>query len=176
MATPQETWIPKARAAELLGLSVREVERMAQNGRIQKRYDKPGPGRRYGCVLYREADVLAIEEEREVGIHNSGGAQAKQNLLTLLPASQVGPRAVEAQVDAWGALTAHLAKLSAAFPTPTNRKAWLTLEEAAEHSGLPVAKLTELVSSEVVYAIGRGPKTWRIQRASLDAFGEAAMQ
>lgn len=102
--------------------------------------------------------------------------------MPLIPEAQL--KALCAQTEAslslnkaWSALAEHLAKLSAAFPPPRRDwPAWLTLEDAAEYSGLPAPELKRLLNEGLVYSFGRGPKTWRVQRAALDAYGQAAHQ
>ncbi len=169
-------WLTKQEAANILGLSTREVERMAQHGRITKRYNPPGVGKaRYGHTLYLETDILAIDHERDLGIHNTkpvpiAPALHSAGALALIPQAQA--EAASAQTIAWGALTTHLAKLTAALPSKEVTKKWLTFDEAAEYSGLPKAKLAELLRAKKVYCFGRGPKSWTIQRASLDVFGD----
>ena len=56
---------------------------------------------------------------------------------------------------------------------PREWRPWLTLDEAAEYSGLPAHVITKLLCGVApqLDCIGRGPKTWRIRRASLDAWG-----
>jgi hypothetical protein len=172
---PAQTWLTKKEAAQLLDLSERQVERMAASGRVEKRLVKPGPGRRYGRMLYLEADLRAIAQEREAGVvvlARTGPVpqQAPASSLALVPQAQAS--AAVAQANAFGALAAHLAKLSAAFPPRT--KAWLTLAEATEYSGLPEVFLADLLRTSQIDNIGRGPKTWRVRRASLDAYGAAS--
>jgi hypothetical protein len=174
----EEVWITKKQTAEILGVGAREVERMAKNGRIHKLYQPPNrkEDRRYGQVLYLQTDVRVIEQERLYGVRSSAPLPP-QAALALAPISQAQARVADAQVDAWHGLAAHLAKLSAAFPTPKPQpRAWLTLEEAVDYCGLPLAELERLLREGLIYSFGRGPKTWRIQRASLDAYGQASHQ
>ena len=82
---------------------------------------------------------------------------------------------VNSQVEAWNAMATYLTKLSNAL-APPQRKAFLTFEEAIAYSGLPAAEIDRLLREGLIYSFGRGPKTWRIQRASLDAYGQASHQ
>lgn len=84
---------------------------------------------------------------------------------------------VAAETEAWRALTAELrAVAEIRIATPVETREWLTLEEAAEYSGLPEATIANLLKSEdpPLAFVGRGAKSWRIQRSSLDAYDKAA--
>lgn len=152
-----EKWVTKKVAAELLKIGEREIERMAvQDAAVA-------------------AAVRAVQEERAAGIRLSA-PQTPHNALAVVGISQAQSRVADAQVAALSGLAEHFAKLSAIFPPPLTRKAWLSFPEAIEHSGLLPSTLADLLRREIVYATGRGPKTWRIQRVSLDAYGEAPKQ
>jgi excisionase family DNA binding protein len=97
---------------------------------------------------------------------------------------KVEPQASEVvaeETEAWRALTAELKVLAAQQPRigPVVRE-WLTVDEAAEYSGLPSVAVEDLIRQQKVNFIGRGPKTWRIQRSDLVGvistynFGKAA--
>lgn len=163
-----ESWITKQEAAELLGVSIRQVERLAARGLIRKRYLKPGEGRKYGCTQFQRAAVVSIDREREQALVKTASDSATS--VAVVPVGQ-------SQATAWSALAEHLAKLSAAYPTPKREwPAWLTFEEAWEYSGLTAPYLEGFLRDGLIHCIGRGRKTWRIQRASLDAYGQAAHQ
>ena len=142
---------------------------------------RAGQTKRQARVVYKRSDLQAI-------LDGIAGAPASDP-VTKRPADTAVAivRSTEAQVerqiavgtaqaDFFAGLAAHLAKLSGAYPTPAITKAWLTLAEAVEYSGLPSAELQRLLREGWVHSIGRGPKTWRVQRASLDAHGQAAHQ
>lgn len=129
VATQSEKWLNKKEAAALLNVSTRQIERLAESGRIEKRYTRPGGGNRWGGIHYTESTLLAIQEERVQGIHMTG--------LSKKPGESVALVAASGQTAAWSALAEHLAKLGGAYPAPKAiPAAWLTLEEAALHSGL----------------------------------------
>lgn len=176
-----EEWVSKERAAGLLNVEPRQVEKRAQQGFIEKQYLPRKPTERAARVQYKTADIEALL----AGTPNMYGEPMKDEQwsprpareLVVMPAPSAPPAIALAEVDFFGAMALQLARLSAAFPTPPITKAWLTVDEAAEYSGLPVPEVERLVEEGIVYApVGRGRKTWRIQRASLDAYGERAHQ
>lgn len=112
-----------------------------------------------------------IEEERQMGIHITESARTRQDrsrigieeflTSTVIPAAQ---RAL-------------------AFVPPANKpecRAWFSLKDAAEYSGLEEDTLVSLIKGGFVKAIdqqgqsvspGTRRASYRIQRASLDAYG-----
>jgi hypothetical protein len=172
-----DEWLLKEDAAKFLGTNARSVERRARQGLVTSRYLPKQPNERQARVVYRRADLEAILNGIAMTPATDPVTKRPTTESTALAIAQPPQTAVAlAQVDFFGGLATHLAKLSAAFPAPRITKAWLTLEEAVEHSGLPAAELAQLLRAGIIHAIGRGPKTWRVQRASLDAYGEAPHQ
>ena len=153
MATPStEQWVPKAKAAEMLGVSTREIERKAAAGRIRTQKVRL-PGDKNDKAVYAVGDITTVKDQRE--------AAALQ--LTVGP-GQAAPHALPSVV---AALTAVLQQTA----PPRVERAWLTLDEAATYSGLPASEIARLIRERQVYAMGRGHVTWRIQRESLDEWG-----
>lgn len=174
MATPApEAWITKEEAAEILGVSTRQVERLAERGLIRKRFIKPGGGRRYGCTQYEKAAVAAIEHDREFPAPSGDGTKDLARIR-----EHVGLPPLSPTIEEMSGLTTGLITLKELLQEgrPREPRAWLTLTEASEYSGLPVPFLSALLREGHIHAIGRGPATWRIQRASLDAYGSEAHQ
>jgi hypothetical protein len=139
-ARPAETgtWLTKDDAAKRLGISARQIERLAAAGKLRSRSLRL-QGERSNRTVYAEADVDAAGTPQAVQLANPGNAFMELLLTRLQP--QAAPRA------------------------------WLTLEEAAEHSGLPASELKHLIRSDEIFTLGRRRETRRIQRASLDQFG-----
>lgn len=149
MPTPKpalEEWIPKAAAAKLLGMSLRQIERREKEGFIEKRTLDRLPTESTGRVVYSRADLIALKagtpntHARVVADapapHMFPGSEfpaAERNALAVV-------RQPQAPADPFAGLAAHLARLSAAFPSPAAvvaaLKPWLTLDEAVEFSGL----------------------------------------
>lgn len=168
MATAQtqekQEWMLKEDAAKFLGTNTRSVERRARQGTVQKRCLPRLPHERQARVVYLRSDLEAIlkGEARAPERELPGEGRTQTTALALMGTG--------GKMDPWRGLAAHLAHLSAAYTHPVT-KAWLGLDEAAEYSGLPRRIIAELVSTSQIDSIGRGPKTWRIRRASLDAYG-----
>lgn len=144
----KQEWIPKAEAAQMLGVSTREIERKAAAGRIQMKKVRL-PGDKTDRAVYLTDDIDRVKQEREAGAMQLTVAQG---------------HALPSAVPAW------LAAVLQPRTEPIN-KAWLTLDEAAAYSGLPAPEISRLVRGLNVHAIGHGHKTWRIQRESLDEWG-----
>jgi hypothetical protein len=162
MATPatepesKQDWILKADAAEALGISIRQVERYAAAGRIRMKLVRFS-GDRSDRNVYSTEDIQRVLGEREAG--------------TMQLVQRAGAPELTADNPFFTTLTAVLKQH--APPPPRIEKAWLTLEEAVEYSGLPAPQIAMLVRGRYVYAIGRGRGTWRIQKRSLDQWGNA---
>jgi hypothetical protein len=175
MAAPTQTndeWITKEEAAKMLGVSTRQIERLAARGLIQRRYIKPGKGNRYGQTQVQGAAVLTMTKERQAAMRGDSGDGSTRVAVAPAARSQTA-LATNAQADFFTGLAAHLAKLSAAFPPPA-KNPWLTLDEAAEFSGLTKAWLLEQAASVVpMLAIrdmgkhARGGR-WRFFRGDLE--------
>lgn len=156
MASPtvhqeQGEWLPKAEAATLLGVSTREIERKAAAGRIRTLKVRL-PEDRSDRTVYSTEDVQRLKQSRDAG------------MMQLSPRGSVAP---VSELPAVAALAAVILK----SVRPAVEKAWLTLEEAVAHSGLPASQIERLIRDGVVYATGRGHRTWCVQRASLDHYG-----
>ncbi len=152
-----EVWITKEAAAKYLTvrrngrkpepISPRRILEYTQAGALRSALQRGKSGQQEVMVLL--ADVLRLQQERE----NPPALPAvprepKQKLL--------GPPASAA--------------LSAA-PVPHSR-AWLTLDESSEYTGLPPAFLQSLVDAGTLPALNVGVRPggrWRIKRADLDA-------
>lgn len=167
-----DDWISKKQAAEILGVNPRQIEKRAEKGWIDKRYPPRRPHETHARVEYRRADVHAIRDGKPnhcealelIPKPSSNGtadlARIRENVL---------PGATRAAQELLGLMAPVFRMLQVTHRPP---RAWLTLEEAVEYSGLPSPFLAELLRSSQVDNIGRGPKTWRVRRASLDAYGE----
>lgn len=177
----KEQWITKDEAARLLGVNPRQVQQRAAHGYIEKRVLPRLPTERQGRVEYSRVDVDALK----AGKPNMHATQV-DDVGPLAPSGEgtrdlalfhgAAPLRRSSGLGAPLEMIRGLAEIAAALqpPAPAAPKAWLTLGEAAAYSGLTPATIEELVRDRQVFAIGRGPKTWRIQRAGLyglDAFG-----
>jgi excisionase family DNA binding protein len=163
-----ENWLPKLEAAKFLGVSIRELERKSGAGRIRTRKVRLA-GEKSDRVVYHPVDLATVKRERETNVvmRQEPGTRALAVPAGLAIEAQMAP--VRAQSEIAAALVQTLHQLT----PPRITKFWLTVQEAADYSGLPPAQIEELVRDRHVLALGRGPKTWRVQRSSLDDFGRA---
>jgi hypothetical protein len=169
-------WLLKDAAAKFLNTNIRSIERRAKRGEIASKYLPRRPSETQARVVYKKSDLDLILKCAEMPAIDRVTKKQTENGLAIMPSPAL-TGAVVAQTDFFAGLSAHLARLSAALPpAPPITKAWLTLEEAVEYSGLAAPELKRLLREGLIYSFGTGPKTWRIQRASLDAYGQAAHQ
>lgn len=183
-----EEWLPKADAAKLLGVAVRQLERRQRQGYIEKKSEPRKPMETSAPVFYSRTDILALKagtpnvHAREVesapladDFFDGRGLSAEQTgkalkerqstALALRPA---------ADADPFAGLAARLAGLSAfaAQYNPQVIKPWLTLDEAVEYSGLPRAFLLAQAKAGNAFATNVGTDTshrWRFNRDALGA-------
>jgi hypothetical protein len=117
-----EQWLLKDEAAKALHTNPRTIERYARMGMVQRRYLPKQPNERQARVVFLRSDLENLQK-------GSPG----QSPVSL--AKQTG------QVEAWGALATHLAKLSEAYPARKEWPPWLTLDQAVVFSNLTRAWL-----------------------------------
>jgi hypothetical protein len=168
-----DLWLSKQESAELLGVNPRQIERREAQKQLRKKTLPREPGQTTARVVYSRADLLALK----AGTPNQYGEDGA-GALQVSGANGTAPAAAStaSTVDAWGGFAQHLARIAAAFPSPAREeKPWLTLEEAAEWSGLPAGWLLRHAREGYVGAIDLGgrPKggRWRFRRADLARIG-----
>src|SRR5690242_5101472 len=118
-------WIPKADIVRETGISERTLERRIQSKQIRVAY-RTLPGRRPLPVLHPE-DAEAIRGEMVERVTAEGERQS----TALVPVRAV---------DALTTLMATFAK-----QVPKERPLFLTIKEASEYAGLPMAYLRRLI-------------------------------
>jgi hypothetical protein len=175
MSAPTQTpaeWISKEEAAQMLGVSTRQIERLAARGLIKRRYTKPGKGNRYGKVEVEGGTVLEMTHERRAALRAPSDASTD---VAVVPVARSQSRQIAPQTDFFANLAVKLAGLSelALKYGPPQTKPWLTFEEAVEYSGLTPTMLETAIRDAEVTALGRGRGTWRISRRTLDEHGKA---
>jgi hypothetical protein len=136
-------WVNKTEAAEILGVSVRQVEIRAAKGEVRKQVLPKKPNERAARVEYLREDLEAIR----AGKPNRRGEPTPEPvaLAVVAPAG-----------DPFAGLAAHLAALSRAFPPPVETRPWLSLTEAAAWSGLPAAWLLAKAREGSPFAVNVG--------------------
>ena len=184
-----DEWLPKAAAAKLLGVSDRQLARRAAEGLIRKTTADKDPGERVARVLYSGADILALASGRPNRYQTPAVELATATTdvepvrlpparaLSVLPAGTTRDVVPTGQVDPWRDLAALLANLDAHrrdYPEK-QPKPWLTLEEAAEYSGLPASWLRARAEDASIQAVNVGSgtikKLWRFNRDGLSKIG-----
>lgn len=128
-----EKYVDVNEAAALLGVSTRQIMRRAKLGYIRKTTLPRGMAEKTARVLYSEPDIRAIKEGNPNHV-----APEKPKHKPTAAAAAIAPvlaAAITPQAEAWKALVAYLK------PPDANVKPWLTLAEASEFSGLPIAYL-----------------------------------
>jgi len=145
---PRSLWPSKAAAAAQLGCSVRTLERYIDAGRLRSR-EQHASGRKPVVVVDPESIAAVLEESRAPAVRSgavsSAGVDVPELFQQLLGAVAAGPRS--------------------AVPRP-----WLTIDEAAEYSGLPRGWLLAQAraGSAIALDVGGGVRrSWRFSRDRL---------
>lgn len=138
-----------------LNTSTATVERMVRDGRLRSKL-VPRPGRKPERVYLAE-DIDRLKEQ-------------KGKRRELRPPSALVPRSPASTQQLALVTTELVRQLAAPKPIPLSEKLWLSLPEAQAYSGLAKTDLLVLAQSKRVVARKSGG--WKIQRKSLEAFGE----
>lgn len=166
-------WVKKAEAASILAISTRQLERYTASGRIASRRSLI-PGEKTERALYLLDDVhrLKSELDNRVNVGLIATRETTASVAGLLTREGPITQVLDTVAEAIRAQTAVLQQNTA----PRLDKGWLTLDEAAPYSGLTVPTIAALIRDNQVFAMGRGPVTWRIQRESLDEWSRMVHQ
>jgi hypothetical protein len=165
--TPQpdyHDWPTKAEAAEAIGISIRQLERMLETGKIHTAF-RTVPHRRAACVCDPVA-VSRIAGERRavrptVERFASDAVPIWPATPSLVPAdSAAGKQAVDLFLQRRGLPLVHRA-------VDLENKLYLTIEEAVEYSGLPASYLHKLIRQGGLLAV-KADRWLRIGRKSLE--------
>jgi excisionase family DNA binding protein len=128
-----EGWVTKAEAVQITGLSMRAIERLIEKGDIRREYRRQ-PGRRSIAVLDpKRIDQLCRE--------------ATPVTPSVLPATTPVPTGGLPAARNEAPLQAFASLISAVLPyVAQERKRFLSLPEAAEYVGAPVAFLRRCIN------------------------------
>lgn len=152
------TWLTKPEAAAALGISVRSLERLDEKGQGPPRKDRPRRGKRPEPVY----DPGWIAEFR-------ASRQRPEVMPPLSPthSPDLAPAMKHDNFPAFALLANEIAGLVKAWPMPPRPLPWfLSVEEAAEYSGLSKAYLRTLCRNGSLPSIrNRG---FMISRHALD--------
>ena len=171
----------KTQAAEILGISVRSLERHTSANRIAARYEK---GATRSVLDYEESEVERFKAELESAVHSptlealprpqsAKGTNPANSDTALARFDEVGVNA--GNPAAFALLSALLEQgraLGGKAGTPETapaQKLLLSLAEAQSYSGLSRANLMEAIGAQTLPAqkIGRG---WKIKRRDLESY------
>jgi hypothetical protein len=163
-----EEWMPKDRAAKLLGASVRQLERRAQQGYIEKKLGERAPTERNAPVFYSRADILAIKAGKpNVYAREVPAAKTEQRAASVPENGNALARVAPPQTPLDWAFIVESAR-QYALPAP---KPWLTLDEAVAFSGLSRAYLLRRAregwAAAVDQSFGGARSSWRFNRDKL---------
>lgn len=148
------SWLTKAQAAEALEVSTKQVERWAQEKKIQqRRWKRPEGGP--AIAVFHPEDVERLRKERNPEVAPFVIASVADQFRTV-PAV-VGVRHGGGPADLLGALQS----LSRTSETRVRlaEKMYLTVHEAAEYMGLGVEYVRRLISEGKLEVLkGAGPR------------------
>jgi excisionase family DNA binding protein len=139
--------LTKELAAEQLGLSVRRLMELSAEGK-PKRYREVDPETKREAVMFRFEEIKQMREESTAAPVPNALARVARRF------------AIEAPAEA-----------SAAAPSNGDRP-WVTLDDAADYTGLPASVLQRLIEAGRLPAIDVGVRPgghWRVKRSDLDA-------
>lgn len=155
----EKEWVPLKQAMALLGKSQKTIERLVNAEQLRSKLE-PREGRKPER-LYHAGDLDRIKQE-------AIPAPASEPRRALLPARATTEIAISSdtvtKLD--DVMTRWLNR--PAPPISIREKLWLTLDEAAELSGLPRSAVADFAAEGRITAMKRG--AWFIHRASLEAF------
>lgn len=155
-------WVPLSEAVQKLGRSAKTIERLVANGELASRLI-PMEGRKPQRVF--SADSIKALRERINKRAERAPLLTPQPRLPVVHRSELAlpENAIDELNDV---VTRWLNR-----PTPPisiSQKLWLTLDEAAELSGLPRSAVADFAAEGRITAMKRG--AWFVNRASLEAF------
>lgn len=186
LAMPSEGWITLQKAADMLGMTKRTVERFCQVRLLATQYGRP-EGAKQKTRLVNSVAVAKLKNDLESGEvtlkWHKGRLAKKKGNLSGYPIVPVKPET--ALASRLPAVTDKKSPQVARY-TAVSNDPWLTVEEAATYSRLPAAYLrrcilaSELDARNVLNHTGQQPEeqlhpdgepkraSWRIKRSAVD--------
>jgi excisionase family DNA binding protein len=149
-----KSWTPKLEVVSRLGISIKTLDRMITSGKIEQAYIAI-PGRRPMPVL-NPSDVAKLEATT---------VQPKPFVMAAAP--EGGSAGTELAVRSSAAAVPALVELLQAVARPAPQPLFLTMDESAQYSGLPVATLKQFVANGKLPALKTG-RGWRIRKQDLE--------
>ena len=143
-------YISKQLAAESLGLSPRRLLEISQTGQIKRRYARD-PVTKRRQAIFRAADVARLADEiasRKCSVRPEAAARSESAALS------------------------HIRTVPPALPQLERpARPWLTVDEAADYTGLPASFLASMIAAGKLAALDVGVRAggrWRVNRRDLD--------
>lgn len=158
--TPQPEWINKADAAARLKVSERHVLFLASRQKIESR--KVQNGARGQAVI----QLLAADVERYAYERDHPEDKPAETAIARLPKPETARAELSPELVRMLELGFLPMKSDASHIVP-----WVTVDEAAEFSGLPASAIRTLIQCGELPAIDCGPRKggkWRIKRVDLE--------
>ncbi len=176
--TPQpeyHEWPTMQEAAQAIGCSQRTLARWVAEKKLQTmKVSRIPPGGKHcrEMLLCHPSDVARLAGERQPQPFVQGDfvSAGSMDRLSNQAALAVGARPPNTQMlDVLQALGFYRNDKPVAVPISISQKAYLTLDEAVEYSGLPKAELLRMVQGVAPVLESRKCGRWYIRRKSLDA-------
>lgn len=167
-------YVSRAEALKILEKGDATIDRYAKTGKVKTKL-VPRPGKRAERV-YLESDLHGLKEfeerRKEVrppsAIAPKPAAPAAANGQALAITNFALEKIAAAGIGLTSALEAYMQRKPDAPVVPISEKLWLSLDEAADYSGLVRADLLRLISAGTLKARKSGG--WKILRESLEGF------
>lgn len=165
--TSENSWLPKQLVADILGCSIKWVQKFERDGKLQKRLQKNHNGRL--VAVYHPDDVERLRQQRNkpgapfvVPVEASTG----NSLARFRNDAEAGAFLVNrATAELASLLTAQASQKQA---VNVKEKLFLTIAEASEYSGLPKRVLVRMIRESRLQALRTGAG-WRIRRLNLES-------
>lgn len=171
MENDRTEWLAKRQAAARMGIGERQVLQLAAKGALRSRRERDPVSKQLAVQVHGGDVQRHIDGAKPAAMEVIDSQTVRQS--GALPSKVAG----HAQNDGLAIILAHLAMQTAG--PPPNR--WLTLDEAAEHSGLSGRLLLRLIRAGQLPAFRDEPRrregeerarpgsSWRVCRRDLDA-------
>jgi excisionase family DNA binding protein len=154
------TWLTKQQAAETIGVSTKQIERWAQDNRLQAaRWKRPEGGP--AIVVYHPGDVERIARERNPDAEPFvlPAAADEKPATNGMQAIAVRQTSAEQFLQALAAAAASVSQTSETrLGVRLAERLYLTIGEAAEYTGLGVGYLRRQIAEQKLELVkGAGP-------------------
>lgn len=158
MGSKAGEWFTRQEAADYLGVSTKTISKYVKQGKLSARYEKGATGE---ALFLEKGEVEALKEAQ---------AQVAYKPATQLPAV-TAPAPLPADTATSERILEVLAKaLSQSAPSPS--KLLLTIDEAAQVSGLPRSNLRAAIVESRLPAVNVS-RRWLVKREALEEYVRA---